>query len=104
MNLEALVGKKAVVVSSAHSSRYGYIGYVMVGGTILSVDDEIRVFVEKGRFKGQTCEIPLGEASVERSTAESYPLKGEGAWANVPEETMESPDVIIYWEQWQPEG
>lgn len=104
MNADSLVGKKAAVISSAHSSRYGYVGSFVVAGTVLSVDDKFHVLIEEGRSKGKTWNIPVKESSVERFNAEFHALKGDGVWANAPAPSLKNPDIVINWEQWQPEA
>lgn len=103
MDSGTLVGKTALIISSAHSSRYGYVGRTVAAGTVLSVGDTIRVMLEEGRYKGKTWEVPMCEASIESPTAELCALQNEGAWVNDAAPITMTPDIVILWEQWQPE-
>lgn len=103
MELGTLIGKTALIVSSAHSSRYGYVGMTVAAGTVLSVDDTIRVLIEEGRFKGNTWEIPMCEATIESPTEALSALQSDGAWAKDAAPITVKPDIVIIREQWQPE-
>lgn len=103
MNLGTLVGKTALIISSAHSSRYGYVGRTVTAGTVLSAEDTIRVLMEEGRFKGKTWEVPMCKASIENPTAELCALRSEGVWVSDDTPSTATPDIVILWEQWQPE-
>lgn len=103
MSLDSLVGKKAAIISSAHSSRYGYVGSFVIIGTVISIDDNIHVLIEEGQSKGKIRKVPVGKSSVECFNSEIHVLKGDGIWENDPEPILTNPDIVINWEQWQPE-
>lgn len=98
-----LAGKKALIISSAHSSRYGYLGRTVTAGTVLGADDKIRVLIGEGRFKGNIWEVPLGEVSIQSPTAELCATQSDGVWAADAAPGLANPEVVLLWEQWQPE-
>lgn len=104
VDVTQLVGRSALVRSSAHSSRYGYIGFSMVYGTIVAADKALLTLrVEGGRFHGKEWEIETDEAKLYPAAPGFYSLQGEGAWAGGDARLVENPDIIIERALWQPE-